>query len=513
MAIEQYPNLPGTRVTLRDGGLRVGKTTADALPKDNILFIGTAVDGPKDTPVLVSSPDRAIEIFGAYTNSKGEPNGATLVPAFLQAWDAGARKIYLMRVTGEYASLELKDGDDTTLLIVRGRYPGARYNAIEVSVNDQEILIDGFEVRSYALTNEDGESKTLGQLIAEINRDSATHGAVAVLPDGVDENTTVDNLAVVTGAKLQGGTNGLNPVLGSYGATGYRGDLERAYKLLEGQSFDIIVPLGVRVNWNGTTLDTTDAHRLAEFCAQQTLTDNPAIGVINVSQPADYSLATVKEYAEGLAGTDHLYSDTEGNDLGRYLQVVVGRLIFNDDLLGTYSDDAAAAYAGLLASLERHRSTTNKVVRGALGVAYQLTAAQRDALAANGFVTIYNQVGRGPVVTSDRTAAPLGSDYDYMVTVRIATDVVKAIRLVGNAYIGEPMSMARQNALKGDIDAVLAARKDTAWGAILDYSFQLTGSLIEQIRGIFTVEVNLVPVPTLRRLRIVISLRAGLENA
>lgn len=512
MAIEQYPNLPGTRVTLRDGGLRVGKNTADALPKDNVLFIGTAIDGPKDTPVLVSSPDRALEIFGAYTSSKGEPNGATLVPAFMQAWDAGARKIYLMRVTGEYATLAIKDTAEADQVVIRGRHPGTRYNSIEVVLDDQELTIDGFELRSYSLTNESGEAKTYGQLIAEINRDSAVHGAVAVLTDGVDENTPTTNLSPITG-QLEGGSNGLNSELGSYSGTGYRADLDRAYRLLEGQSFDIIVPLGVRVNWNGTTIESTDAHRLAEFCAQQTHTDNPAIGVINVSQPADYSLAAVKEYVEGLAGADHLYSDTEGNDIGRFLQIVVGRLMFNDDKLGTYSDDAAAAYAGLLASLERHRSTTNKQVRGALGVAYQLTAAQRDVLAANGFVTIYNQIGRGPTVTSDRTAAPLGSDYDYMVTVRIATDVVKAIRLVGNAYIGEPMSMARQNALKGDIDAVLAARRDTAWGAILDYSFQLTGSLIEQIRGIFTVEVNLVPVPTLRRLRIVISLKAGLDNS
>lgn len=508
MAIEQYPHLPGTRVTLRDGGLRVGRSTADALPRDNILFLGTAVNGPKDAPVLVSSPERALEIFGPYTDESGEHNGATLVPAFNQAWDAGARKIYLMRVTGTYATLTLKDAAEADQLILRSAVPTE--DEITVNIAEGELTITGPDGEGSTYTLSD--NKTYNQLIAEINRESAVHGVVAELAPGVSGTTKTSGLAEVADAPLEGGDNGLNPELGSYGTTGYRADLERAYSLLNGQPFDIIVPLGVYVGWDGSSLDETDATKLAEFCAQQTLTDHPSVGVIGVSQPTAFDLATIKEYAEGLAQADHLYTDTEGNDLGRYLQVVVGALALTDPALGRYTDDAVAGYAGLLGSLERHRSTTNKEIRGAQGVAYQLTAKQRNDLAKNGFVTVYGEVGRGAVVTSDRTPAPLGSDYDYLVNVRIATDVVKAIRMVGNPYVGEPMSMPRQNALKGDIDAVLAARKDPAWGALLDYDFKLGGTLIEQIRGTFTVEVNLVPVPTLRRLRIVVSLRAGLGS-
>ncbi len=97
-----YPNLPGMLIEFKDGGSALRFENTDA-STDSLLLLGTAVDGPIMEPVAVDYKSAEL-IFGSDTDSNNVPNGATLVHAFKQAYDAGCRDIRLMRISGSKAS-------------------------------------------------------------------------------------------------------------------------------------------------------------------------------------------------------------------------------------------------------------------------------------------------------------------------------------------------------------------------------------------------------------------------
>lgn len=101
----QYDALPGHKVGFKDGNLNLKNTASDSTT-ESILFMGTATDGPINQPVQVT-PETAYAIFGKVAHDNGIANGATLLPAFEEAWQAGNRDIRLMRVTGNVAAASL----------------------------------------------------------------------------------------------------------------------------------------------------------------------------------------------------------------------------------------------------------------------------------------------------------------------------------------------------------------------------------------------------------------------
>lgn len=101
----QYDALPGHKVSFKDGNLNL-KNDPTAEATESIVFLGTATDGPINQPIRVT-PENAYQIFGKITHENGVPNGATLLPAFEEAWQAGNRDIRLMRVTGKTAVASL----------------------------------------------------------------------------------------------------------------------------------------------------------------------------------------------------------------------------------------------------------------------------------------------------------------------------------------------------------------------------------------------------------------------
>lgn len=101
---DKYPNLPGFATEFKDGGLQV-RTEVTPPGTDSVLLLGTAVDGPIGEPVAVD-PSTVEMVFGGSTGPLGQPNGATLVKNFYEAWEGGSRDIRLMRITGKQASGE-----------------------------------------------------------------------------------------------------------------------------------------------------------------------------------------------------------------------------------------------------------------------------------------------------------------------------------------------------------------------------------------------------------------------
>lgn len=101
-----FPNLPGMLVEFKDGGLKLRTDMYDANTK-SLLILGTAEDGPVLEPVA-TDPNTSSVVFGKDVKSNGISNGATLIPAFKQAWEAGCRDIRLMRITGSCSKIALE---------------------------------------------------------------------------------------------------------------------------------------------------------------------------------------------------------------------------------------------------------------------------------------------------------------------------------------------------------------------------------------------------------------------
>jgi hypothetical protein len=92
-------------VDFQDGGLSL---RSDPTPPttDSMLILGTAVDGPSNQPVAVDQGTLET-VFGKDVQANGVPNGATIGPAFKQAWDDGCRDIRVMKITGSVANASI----------------------------------------------------------------------------------------------------------------------------------------------------------------------------------------------------------------------------------------------------------------------------------------------------------------------------------------------------------------------------------------------------------------------
>jgi hypothetical protein len=111
-------------------------------PTDTLLIIGTAMDGPKNTPVRVLDSQQVSRIFGpskfsnGYTNpvnglEDGTPSGATIPLAVQQAINAGCQDILVVRSTGAFA---FSASAFSSQLNIRSVFPGRIYNNVVVKV-------------------------------------------------------------------------------------------------------------------------------------------------------------------------------------------------------------------------------------------------------------------------------------------------------------------------------------------------------------------------------------------
>lgn len=112
-----FPNLPGMLVEFKDGGLKLRTDVYDANTK-SLLILGTSEDGPVLEPVAVD-PNTASAIFGKDIKENGVSNGATLLPAFKQAWEAGCRDVRLMRITGSVSRIDLSTSEMATSEVIK----------------------------------------------------------------------------------------------------------------------------------------------------------------------------------------------------------------------------------------------------------------------------------------------------------------------------------------------------------------------------------------------------------
>jgi hypothetical protein len=123
--------IPGTYIEVRAEGL-IGVSGVAA---GNVGIVGTAAKGPLDEVVVLTSFSDARDVFGDYDGwVDGSSSELTLVRALQQGFNNGASTVYAVRTgAAEAAGLTLSDGTGPVLRIV-GRTPGTWAREISASV-------------------------------------------------------------------------------------------------------------------------------------------------------------------------------------------------------------------------------------------------------------------------------------------------------------------------------------------------------------------------------------------
>jgi hypothetical protein len=237
--MSDFQNLPGTYVSRLDGGLQV--VQAETAPL--ILLLGTADQGIGDEPYKVTDTSKARAMFGG---SSQLYQGMTEA---MRAYGSNAN-IYLYRIGTAPSSLTLSGTTGDSVKVVFK-------NRVATVGTDYRASFDGANGLFYLYTNS-------GVLVYSNNPNNAVdtgyvdvYGDWALLSGAQSFGaTTSGTYGVYVGAQPVGSGNlcsgtafasGVNgPSVGNYRAT-YEA-LEDAYRLLEGFSFDIAVPLGVTAN-------------------------------------------------------------------------------------------------------------------------------------------------------------------------------------------------------------------------------------------------------------------------
>jgi len=342
------------------------------------------------------------------------------------------------------------------------------------------------------------------------------------------------------------------------------GYLAAAYEILINYNVDIVVPVGVNLDDSVTSNIHGDGgsawnfgYQLANFCYQATVYNNTCIGVIGVTNatanpsgtptlpeieswvtklenytgvlapyngttatavgvPGNYRFVatTTEQMPASYAAGDVLDAKGSRVDIGSYISVVATNVRATNDAatdlyptLGWYNSNGAAAYAGLISSLESKSATTNKVVQG-VTLQQGISESQADRLAGKRYVTFMSKP-KGIVVSSGMTGAYnidqySRSDFVRLSTVRIVHDAVSYIRQVSDQFIGEPNNAPQRNAMANAIENALKNMQER--GALRRFNFNVYASPTDQVLGKATVELILVPAFELQQIIVIVAL-------
>jgi hypothetical protein len=317
-----------------------------------------------------------------------------------------------------------------------------------------------------------------------------------------------------TAQSLEGGTDGT--VLSS--AVLYD-EFTTAYGYLEDYAVQIVVPMGAYLDatkkgYNSVTglEETVNAQYQVQF---DTFLDtvstnvNETNGVIGVTPASGTTLASIKDWVDRLTIQDLSDSNRGANIMpllsSRYISVSAFEPVF-DNLGGLpYTSNGQAAYAGMISSLPPQQAPTNKSIPNALRTRFDLSTRQLERLSAMRYVSMRKKPGKNPVICDAMTAAPTGSDFVRLTTVRITFAAMDVVRAVCDPFIGQPNTASKLNAMEAAITKGLNGMVDA--GALKKFAFTISSSPTQRVLGVVDVELILVPIFEIRRIRTTVKLR------
>lgn len=549
--------LPGVSIEVRDEGLIVPL----AITVGNLGVVGTASKGPVNQPVILASYAEARERFGEYDPWQGgEADELTLTRALELAFQQGATTAIAVRVAAASAAnatrlLTSASGSPVRLV---AKSPGTWGNDLEVRV---EAAAENAFIENEVV---DPSLKLSGDTVIRSSRNrirlrpsgGGTDQPLEVLytPEGGPSPVPNPGQAVI----LPGGSIGLAPglpgtdqVIASYmvdrseavQVTIRRGEAQEVFTVVSGA--DLIRDLAGSAWVNGEVANPAIINEILD------LTPSFArfSGGANGAGGADYStgLALLENQDAHIlvaAGQDESFGDelaahcavassdlVQRNRIGvigsgpaatrdEFLARALGHPLASDRVIfvapgirtadrsvvppvdvtlpGSY---AAAAVAGLLASLQPHVSLTNKVLSvGSLE--HELSRAELEQMVKARVLAIEKRQGfrivQG-ITTATNTA------WRQITTRRIVDYASYGVRSAANPFIGRLNNERVRGALRTAINGFLTEMVQDEM--LISYELNVSATRDQEIRGIVQVTMVLRPVFSIDYIRVVMFLQ------
>ena len=314
---------------------------------------------------------------------------------------------------------------------------------------------------------------------------------------------------------LSGGTNG-NSLTGLQ----RKAEFQTAYDNLKNYGANLWVPMGAFIDSTGVQFNPITGLReevpvgyhtqMEEFLEDLSINNIQPHAVLGVSPMNETSQAAKTLWVKRLTETDITDPNRGANIMqlvqNKFLSVTAFEPIFLNIGRGRpYTANGQAAYAGFLASLPHNISPTNKSVPTLQNIRFDLSVVQYEALNDARFVTMKEKRGYSPVIIEDKTAAPIGSDFQNWVIYSITAEAADRVRAIADTFIGRPNSIEIRSSLEQ-----LIANELMSMEGLRAYDFSTSSTPTQQVLGIIEVDLILVPIFTIKKIRTTVKLRKNL---
>lgn len=468
-------NLPGTKVEVEDGRLRV--TRPPSQRKVTLLGLTNNPGITAGEPVRIETDDDAVlfdnryDTDGVTLNSAGvvsAPSDLTL--AIAEAFNAGAQNVEAVAIPNP-TGIQVKLDPGSTNADV---YDGLEQLYTLLKHTDLNIVVP---VGAYLDSPNLGAGENFGYQLANFCYQNSINHQMCVGVIGVERPNPLDSnpTGVMTLAQLEAWVAAL-------------------------ESYDTSAINGADVTIFDGTTDVLGDGIPDNFAFWATTNEQIPTGT-----PPRFDGQTV--------------TDRRGQpvDIGAYISVPTEWVrFFNAEssrlypTLGYYQNSCAAAYAGLVSKLPARIGTTNQVLGGCTPIR-QLSPLQAERLLNCRYVPMLMR-SLGYVVVQDNTGAYHISDYyksDFtlLTTVQITHDAVNVVRARGQRYIGKPNNAVNRNALMSEIDEGLGIMMKN--GAIEWFEATLVAPPNLRVLGRAQIDLVIRPAFELLQIRQFVGLTAG----
>jgi hypothetical protein len=325
--------------------------------------------------------------------------------------------------------------------------------------------------------------------------------------------------AITTAAKnLQNGTNG--NVLSE--AQRYA-QFDTAFQKLRNYTADIWLPMNAFIDavaerYNPITglkeeISIGYENLLQDFLEDMSINSTQPHAVLGVTPMTVVNQANKDDWATKLTVID-LNDPIRGANIqsqiqNKFITVVAFEPVFLNIGRGRpYTANGQAAYAGLIASMPYDLSPTNKEIPGVQALRFDLSIPQYEAMNSMRYVTMREKPGRNPVIVEDVTAAPYGSDFTNWSIFSITAEASNRVRSVAETFIGRPNSVEVRNAMEQLISNALMNMN-----GLRGFNFSINSTPSQQVLGLIEIDLILVPVFTIKKIRTTVKLRKNLPTA
>lgn len=410
-----YENLPGIFNNKIDGNLQIAAVSEDPV----VLVLGTAPRGPSETLYTVDSVSEAARDFGRADG--------TLVRGLYEVAAGGAENIRLLRIGATSAVLETVGGGITVETVAKDNEAGLDYKLFwddaagrlrvwrssdnflvydnnpaypSASVDENEVSVSG---------TTSGNPGDIGALLAPVTLAAA---------DGVN------------GASYTAGTDGI-----LQSRMGLFEELFKAYRLLENEQFDLVVPQNVYTD-DANVADMTTA----EVSALNTSAPWASSSVYPT--PGSFYDALGKVFAQEYQGEWYFWWDLDGDGVAE-IYPSVGSATASTDADGNtleLADFHEANFAYQLANFCFRTSQDHQETQGSIGVLPPNSWSLKDVANWIGRLPTYTEDSAGNSVVSVNGTGLLGNKWmagrRSNVGTGLAGHVIGSVEAAGGGFIG-----------------------------------------------------------------------------